>query len=217
MAFLNPSNQLIQIDTGNVLTYCWNPSASPISVYANIGEIQVLGQRYVGYSAAAPGTTNPPASNPSGSPAIYVLAQYLATSATTLANWQTANAPAPVYWTDTTFTTVTGIASEALNGGTNATMVAGYLMANYVSLPKLTLTQLLGGYVFVQVAGYLAGAYGPANGTAGVNNSIIGYTGAFQSSGTASGSFPGLPRKLGVQLSAVSSGLCNVLVDADIF
>ena len=90
MAFLNPSNQLIQIDTGNVLTYCWNPSASPISVYANIGEIQVLGQRYVGYSAAAPGTTNPPASNPSGSPAIYVLAQYLATSATTLANWQTA-------------------------------------------------------------------------------------------------------------------------------
>jgi len=210
MAFYNPSNQLIQVDTGNVLTYCWNPSASPISVYANIGDVQVPGQRYVGVNSAS-------AANPFGAPAVYILAKYLSTSATTLAQWQTANAPAPVYWTDTTFTTVTGIASEALNGGTNATMVAGYLMVNYASAPKLTLAQLLGGYVFVQVAGFLPNAYGPANGTAGLNNSIIGYTGAFQSSGVASGSYPGLPRSLGVQLSALSSGLCNVWVTADMF
>ena len=217
MAFLNPSNQLIQIDTGNVLTYCWNPSVSPISVYANLGEIQVLGQRYVGYSAAAPGVTNPPASNPAGSPAIYVLAQYLSTSATTLAQWQAATGPSPVYWTDNTFTKVSGIQSEgALVTGGSVQSVAGYLMANYTSLPKLTLAQLLGGYVFVQVAGYLSNAYCPANGSLAAGNWLVGYTGAFQSQGVAAASGPGT-RALGVQLTAASSNLANVLVMSDIF
>ena len=212
--FLNPSNQLIQIDTGSALTYLYNPTQGlgAIAAYQGIGENQVLGQRYVGYAQSSVTATNP-----SGAPAYYMLVQYLSTSATTLSQWQTADAPAPVYWTDNTFTTVSGIASEALNGGTNAAMVAGYMMPNYVSLPSLTLAQLLGSQFLIQVAGYLPGAYGPANGTAGLNNSIIGFTGAFQSSGVASASYPGLPRSLGIQLTALTSGLCNVLVNCDIF
>jgi hypothetical protein len=206
MAFFNPSNQLIQIDTGNVLTYMFNPASSPISVYANIGEIQVLGQRYVGINAI---TT----ANPSGSPAIYVLAKMLATSAATLAAWQTANAPAPVYWTDTTFTTVSPIMSEGF-GGLQAS-VAGYWMPNYASLPKVTLAQLQGAYGLVQVAGYLPGAYCPANGTLAAGNWLIGNAGSYQSAGVAAASGPGY-RALGIQIAAASSNLANVLVLSDI-
>lgn len=207
MAFLNPSNQLIQIDTGSALTYLFNPAQGigVIPAYQGIGENQVLGQRFFG--------ANYTATNVNGSPAIYVLAQYLSTSATTLAQWTTAGAPAPVYWTDTTFTTVTGILSEALNGGTSAQAVAGYWMPNTVSIPNVTLAQLLGGYGLVQVAGYLPGAYGPASGAA-LNAWISGATGAFQSVGATTA--PTL-RTLGVQLSAVTAaGLCNVLVNCDI-
>ena len=50
--WLGPSNQLIQIDTGKARTYLYNKSLSPISVYSDIGEAQVLGQRYVGASNA---------------------------------------------------------------------------------------------------------------------------------------------------------------------
>lgn len=204
MAYLNPSNQLIQIDTGQALTYLWNPTISPISIYANIGEIQVLGQRY--FSA-----NNVTASNPFGSPAIYVLCQYLSTSATTLAEWTTAGAPAPVYWTDTTFTKVTGVFTEAYNSQ-GAQMVAGYWMPNTVSLPNATLAQLLGGYGLVQVAGFLPGAYGPTTSpTAGYN--IVGSTGNFTSTGQSAAP---ATRPLGVQLTTVSSGLCSVLVQSDI-
>jgi hypothetical protein len=221
MAFLNPSNQLIQIDTGNVLTYCWNPTASPISVYANIGEIQTLGQMFVGYSASY-STTNPygypSASNPAGSPAVYVLAKYLSTSATTLANWQTANAPAPVYWTDNTFTTVTGITTEGIGGTTlGLNFPAGYLMVNYASAPKLTLAQLLGGYVFVQVAGYLKGAYNALSGTAGIGNWIEPYAGTFSSQYIVSSTTAPTYQPFGRQLTAVASSMCDVLVNCDIF
>ena len=207
MAFLNPSNQLIQIDTGSALTYLYNPTQGlgNIAAYQGIGENQVLGQRYFG--------ANYTTANANGSPAIYVLVQYLATSATTLANWTAAGAPAPVYWTDTTFTTVSGLESEGLATTTASLQtVAGYWMPNTVSLPNATLAQLLGAYGLIQVAGYLAGAYGPAAG-GGVGNNIIGATGAFQSAGTASAP---ATRALGVQLTAVASGLCNVLVNCDI-
>ncbi len=209
MAFLNPSNQLIQIDTGSALTYLYNPTQGlgNIAAYQGIGENQVLGQRYFG--------ANYTTANANGSPAIYVLVQYLATSATTLAQWQTANAPAPVYWTDTTFTTVTGVESEGLMSTTaSPAAVAGYWMPNYASLPNVTLAQLLGAYGLIQVAGYLAGAYGPTS-TPGVNYSIIGAAGNFASTGIAAGTAPTY-RPLGVQLSVIASGVCNVLVTSDI-
>ena len=45
MAFFNPSNQLLQIDTGKVGTYLYQPGTGP---WAGLGENQVLGQRYFG-------------------------------------------------------------------------------------------------------------------------------------------------------------------------
>jgi hypothetical protein len=213
MAFLNPSNQLIQIDTGSVLTNCWNPTLGlgAITPYSGIGEIQVLGQRYVG---ATTGTV----SNPYGSPAIYVLAKYLSTSATTLANWQTANAPAPVYWTDNTFTTVTGITTEGIGGTTlGLNFPAGYLMVNYASAPKLTLAQLLGGYVFVQVAGYLKGAYTSGTTAPGIGSNIIPVAGIFSANSLAAGTAPTY-RPFGRQLTAlVSTNYCDVMVESDNF
>lgn len=207
MAFLNPSNQLIQIDTGSALTYLYNPTQGlgQIAAYQGIGENQVLGQRYFG--------ANYSTTNYNGSPAIYVLVQMLSTSAMSLANWQTANAPAPVYWADQTYTTITALESESFGGTGSLQSVAGYWMPNYASLPNVTLAQLLGGWGLIQVAGPLTGAYGPTSG-AGANNNIIGYaTGAFGSAGTASAP---ATRAFGVQVTAVSSGLCNVLVNCDI-
>jgi hypothetical protein len=202
MAFFNPSNQLIQIDTGSVATYLWNQSQSPIQVYSAIGEAQVLGQRYFGVS-------NPTPANPYGTPAIFILVQYLSTSATVIGNVPAA--PAPVYWTDQTYTTVSGISTESafgLNG------IAGFMQINTTSLPNLTTAKLLGANILIQVAGYLAGAVGPASGTAGVGNALCGYAGNFASQAIVAGTAPGY-RTLGIQASAVAAGVCNVMVNCD--
>lgn len=208
MALFGPSNQLLQIDSGDPLKYIYNPSQG-LAPYAGIGENQVLGQRYVNvnFSYFKP--------NPNGVPQIFVLAQYLSTSATSLANWQTANGPAPVYWTDQTYTTVSGIKSEGFAGAGNFNDIAGYWMPSYPSLPNLTLPQLLGGWGLVMVAGVLQAAYGPTA-TANLNSFITGANGAFQSAGIVAGTAPGY-RTFGIQTSAVAAGLCNVLVNCDVF
>ena len=42
MAIFNPSNQLLQIDTGKASTYLYNPSLG-FAPWAGLGENQVLG------------------------------------------------------------------------------------------------------------------------------------------------------------------------------
>lgn len=200
MALFGVSNQLLQIDTGKARTYFYNKAASPISIYADIGEVQGLGQRYFSVDNVTP-------ANPFGSPTVYMLVKYLATSATTLANLVTAGAPAPVYFTDNTFTTVSGISSE----GININIPAGYLMLNTVDVPSLTLAQLLGAQVLVAVAGYVKGAFAPTAGAAGIGNWIEGLAGNFASQSVAAGTAPGFT-PLGKQLTAIASGLCDVLV-----
>lgn len=202
MAWFGASNQLIEIDTGKTRTSLYNPKQSPIAVYAGIGQGQVLGQRYVG---SAKTTTNP-----NGSPSIFMLVQYLPTSATVTGNL--AAAPAPVYWTDTTYTTVSGISTESgfgLNG------IAGYMMANTTDVPGLTATLVIGAQLFIQVAGNLVNAVAPTNNQAS-GNWIVPVAGTFQSAGVVGGTAPGY-RTLGVQTSATANSQCNVLVTADIF
>ena len=200
MAFFNVSNQLLQIDTGKVRTYLYNSSISPIAVYAGLGENQVLGQRYFGVTNTSP-------SNAFGSPAIFVLVQYQST-----ANPAPVAAPAPVYWTDDTYTKVSGVAAEAL---VNPQTIAGYLMPNTTDISGLTATQLNGSLCLIQVAGYLKGAYGPTAGSPGAGVWIVGTSGNWASTTSASGTAPGY-RSLGVQLTAVSGGVCDVLVNSDI-
>ena len=203
MAFNNVSNQLLQIDTGKVRTYLFNQSLSPISIYAGIGENLILGQRYIA-------TDNVTPANPSGTPSIYMLVKYAST-----AKPAPVAGPAPVYWTDETFTTVSGVESEGVAG---LASVAGYLMPNTTDISGLTADMLNGAQVLIQVAGFLKGAYGPLGGTAGVGNLIVPAAGNWTTNGVvASDSANGVSsRHFGWQLTAVSSGLCDVLVDADI-
>ena len=179
--WFGPSNQLIQIDTGKARTYLYNKTLSPISVYSDIGEAQVLGQRFFS-------SNNATASNPFGSPAIYMLVKYLATSALTTANLTTAGAPAPVWWTDNTFTTVTGISTEAIGGTTlGLGFPAGYLMPNIIDVPSLTAAKLLGAQLLIQVAGYLNGAFAPGAGNVGIGAWIEPVAGTFTSTAIAAG------------------------------
>lgn len=208
MAFFNPSNQLLQIDTGKASTYLYN-SSTAFAPWAGLGENQVLGQRYFGVD-------NVTATNPSGAPRIFMLVEYLSTSAITTGNLTTAAAPAPVYWTDETYTTVSGISTEGL--GLN--FVAGYMLLNTVTGignggSALTAAALLGSYMLIQVAGYLKGAYAPTTGTQGIGNWIEGVAGTLVSQSVIAGTAPGY-RTLGVQATAVASGLCDVLVNCDI-
>src|ERR1035438_1148789 len=134
MAIFGVSNQLLQIDTGLSRTNFYNPALGlgVIPVYQGIGENQILGQRYFG-------VTNTSKTNASGSPTVFMLVQYLATSAITTANLTTAGAPAPVYWTDNTFTTVTGITTEGIGGTTlGLGFPAGFMMVNTTDLSTLT-------------------------------------------------------------------------------
>ena len=200
MALFSVSNQLLQIDTGKVRTNLYIPGTGP---WAGLGENQVLGQRYFGVTAAS-------AANPSGSPAIFMLVEY-----TSLGKPAPVAGPAPVYWVDNTFTTVTGVESEALLGLSGA---AGYLMPNTTDISGLTDAMLEGAQCIIQVAGYLKGAYAPTGGTAGVGNLIVAAAGNWVTNGVVvSSSANGVSsRPFGVQMTAVASGLCDVLVGCDI-
>jgi len=200
MAIYNLVNQLVQIDTGKIQTYLYNKSQSPIQVYADIGEFQVPGQRYAGLSVGSN-----VASNPFGAPAIYMLVKYLSTG-----NPAPVNGPAPVYWTDATYTTVTGVESESalgLNG------IAGYLQLNTTALPSLTATLLNGSLCFIQVAGLVINAIAPAATVAG--DWIIGAAGNFTPARVAQGTAPGYST-FGKAQTAYANGLCNILLNCDI-
>lgn len=210
MAFLNPSNQLLQIDTGNPRTYLFNPSLGlgVITPYQGIGENQVLGQRYFDAISAT-------AANPSGSPAIYMLVKYLSNSAIADADLTTAKAPAPVYWTDNTFTTVTAITTEGIGGTTlGLAFPAGFLLPNTTDISGLTAAMLKGAYCLIQVAGYLKGAYMSSSSNAGIGSWIEPAAGTFTSAFVAAGS-ASTYQPFGRQFTALASGLCDVLVGCD--
>jgi hypothetical protein len=209
MAIFNPSNQLLQIDTGSTRTFLKNTAQTTtnINTYPGIGENQVLGQLYYG-------VTNQTATNPSGSPAIFMLVQYLSTSAITTANLTTAAAPAPVYWTDNTFTTVTGITTEGIGGTTlGLAFPAGFMMPNTVSLPNLTAAQLLGSQMLIQIGGYLKGAYCSGSSNPGIGSWLVPVAGTLSMNSIAAGSSTTY-QPFGIQLTALASGLCDVLVNS---
>jgi hypothetical protein len=204
MAIFGAANQLLQIDTGKTRTYLYNQSLSPIAVYSSIGEAQVPGQRYFG-------AVNPTVSNPFGADGIFKLVYYKST-----ANPAPQSAPAPVYWVDNTLTSVTGVESEGFMGINGP---AGYLMLNTTDLPTLTAAMLTGStaypnvQVIIQVAGVLIGGISPAAIVAG--DFIYGATGNWTPARSAAGTYPGY-QPFGRAMSAVSGGLCNILLDCDI-
>ena len=125
-------------------------------------------------------------------------------------------APAPVYYIDESFTTVTGNAADAYYT-TGGACVAGYLMPNTTALGTSNTaaqwyTQLLQSYVFIQIGGLLQGALQPSTRTgAGTGSYITGLaTGEWAS--LVNTSVATSSRILGIQWTAIASGLCDVLV-----
>jgi hypothetical protein len=139
-----------------------------------------------------------------GAPPVYKYVQYQSTT-----NPAVVAAPAPVYWVDETFTVVTGNAAESFT--TTAVSIAGYLMPNSTDYSGLTAAILNGNWVWIQIAGWLKGAWGPTSGTAAVGATIQGLTTGSWAS-TAISAAPA-NRVLGIQLTAVSSSTCDVLVN----
>ena len=150
MAIFGVSNQLLQIDTGSTRTYIFNKGQSPIQIYAGLG--RSAGSQ--GSGTSVPSTRQRPIR--SGAPESIMLVVYYQSTG----NPAPQSAPAPVYWTDNTYTTVTGVESESLLGLNG---IAGYLMLNTTSLPTLTATLLNGtaanpSQVIIRVGGYLVGS-----------------------------------------------------------
>ena len=125
-------------------------------------------------------------------------------------------APAPVYYIDESFTTVTGNAADAYFT-TGGACVAGYLMPNTTALGSSNTgaqwyLQLSQSYCFIQIGGFLKGALAPTTLTsAGQGSAITGAaTGSWTSITTTTA--PASSRVLGIQWTAIASSACDVLV-----
>jgi hypothetical protein len=184
-AYQKFSNFLTQVDSSTVPA----PGSQPKNV---------LGTLYS--PPIAPGIST---QNGQGAPPVYKYVQYNST-----ANPAVVAAPAPVYWKDETFTIVTAVFSESLTA--SAASIAGYLGPNSTSISGFTAALLNTNYVWIQVAGFLAGAYAPTTGGA-VGSTIQGVTGNWTSTAIAAGTAPA-NRVLGIQLTAIASSACDVLV-----
>lgn len=186
MAQFGASIQTAQVTTGNFRTtvdqfvsgytgYPGNPGARAIpgsSYYDSTGSFTAV-------------TTATPYGNEFGPPGKYRYVRYYSTSNPALTGL---TAPAPVYWVDTTYTTVTPVYSESVTGGINA--VAGILMVNTTDLvglvnstPTTGQTALQGNFVWICVAGFVANAIGAASTAA--DDAVIGSVTTFVPGRTA--------------------------------
>lgn len=125
-------------------------------------------------------------------------------------------APAPVYYIDESFTTVTGNAADAYYT-TGGACVAGYLMPNTTALGTSNTaaqwyTQLLQSYVFIQIGGLLQGALQPSTRTGAATGSYITGLATGEWASLVNTSVAASSRILGIQWTAIASGLCDVLV-----
>lgn len=126
-------------------------------------------------------------------------------------------APAPVYYTDESFTTVSSLTTDAYSSGTGVTGVAaaGYWMPNTTALGASQTAaqwgaQMQGSYGWIQIGGLLVGGYAPTAGAAAIGNFITGLNaGSWTSTSAAAVTFG---RLFGVQYSAVAASVCDILV-----
>lgn len=176
-----------QISTGNVLTTVdLRDTTKP-----NNGATNPLGAKFRSNVVSA--------ANPNGFPVAYRYVRYnSATNAAVVAF------PGVVFWTDATRTTVTSTLSEAYTGTIN--MIAGYLLPNSASITTLTAAILNGNFVWMQVAGFLAGA--ASVGSTAVGDALIGAN-TWLPGRTAAGTAP-LNRVLAWAGTAIASSKSDV-------
>ena len=207
MAQFGASIQTAQVTSGNFQTTV-DPYVSGYAGYPNNpGERSIPGAAYYDSTGSF--------SNPWGAPGKYRYVRYYDSANTAIT---TLTAPAPCYWTDNTFTTVTPVYSQS-PGGING--VAGLIMPNLTALPSLVLatsgtgigqTPLNGNWIWICVGGYVSSVLGAASMAAGAL--VYGSSSNFVPGYIASGSAP-LQRVLGVCVSTPAVGspyLFNILV-----
>lgn len=126
-------------------------------------------------------------------------------------------APAPVYWIDESFSTVTPNAADAYSTLLGA-CVAGYWMPNTTALgtsnsASAWYLQFSQAYGWIQIGGFLPGALAPSTSTnPAIGSLITGLTTGSWASQVINTSTPN--GVLGRQWSAIASGVCDVLVGA---
>jgi hypothetical protein len=197
MAIFGPSNQNATITTGNFRTTVDLFTATQPGTYPlPNGQKNPLGTSYYDATVSL--------AFPSGLGAKYRYVRYNST-----ANPALLAAPAPVYWTDNTFTTVTGVLSESLGGAAGINNVAGYLMPNTGDLTTLTAAILNGNFVWICVGGLVLNAIVPAS--TAVGDAIIGATGNFTNARVAANTAP-TNKVLAWAEAAVAAGVANVMV-----
>jgi hypothetical protein len=123
-------------------------------------------------------------------------------------------APAPVYWLDETFTSVTGAAEEAYAPITsaNGAAAAGYLGPNTVGYSGLTAALLNQSYCWIQVGGFLGGAFEPSTVTSSTFANPIYGLGSGNWTSAVNTTMANSSRAFGVIWSAIAGGVCDVLV-----
>jgi hypothetical protein len=115
--------------------------------------------------------------------------------------------PALLYWKDETFTTVTGLYSEAYLSANQPAGVAGWLLYNTTSLASAAAAAINGNFCWMLVGGFLAGAFVTA---ATVGQSIYGVaTGAAWATTTTA---PTSGSEAGYALTAAASNLADIYV-----
>lgn len=198
MAQFGASIQTAQVTSGNFQTTV-DPYVTGYAGYPNNpGQRSVPGAAY--YDSKG---TN---SNPWGVPGKYRYVRYNSTSNPALTGL---TAPAPCYWTDNTYTTVSPVYTEGVAG---INLVAGLIMPNTTALPNLTAATLNGNWIWICVGGFVSGVIGVTSTAAG--DAIIGSTTTFVPARVAAGTAP-TNRVIGFATSALgtpATGQINILV-----
>lgn len=126
--------------------------------------------------------------------------------------------PAPVYWVDETFTTVSGVFSEGNPAGTgNLNSLAGLLLPNYTSLNETAAaaaTTLNGNWCWIVTKGFVPSVYVPSG--TGVGDALTGTSGNFTLTRTGSGAAP-ISLRCFIAQTAIAAGVADVLVNTEIF
>jgi hypothetical protein len=176
-----------------------NQPPYPNGAYATLGQAYLAPVNPALLSAAA---------NGQGAPLVLRYVRYNST-----ANPAPLAYPAAVYWTDETFTTVTGVFSEGNPAATgNLNSLAGVLLVNSTTVSGLTATLLNGNYVWIATSGFVKGVAVPAS--TAIGDSLTGTSGNFLLARTASGTAP-ISKRILQALTAVSATVADCLVDTD--
>lgn len=189
MGMFGPSNQTLQVTTGNFRTTVDPFDATQLNNKAQ----NALGSLYFDNPVSVV--------NPNGLMSIYKYVRY-----NSVTNPALVAAPAIVYYTDETLTVVSGTLADGVGG---ANLFAGWLMPNTTDLPNLTAAKLNGNFCWICVGGFLSQAVSPAAVAAGDN--VIASVGNFTTVRVASGTAL-ITRPAGIALSAVANNKADFLV-----